>query len=51
MKPKNGVKIKNRNIEMGSGKFINNNSSTMSLNDYRELANAHQNLAAISMRG
>ena len=36
---------------MGSGRYINNNPSKMTLHEYRKISEKNQNLANISLRG
>ena len=38
IKPKNGVRLKNNRVEIGTGRYKNTNPSKMSLADYNDLA-------------
>lgn len=51
IKPKNGVRLKNNRVEIGTGRYKNTNPSKMSLADYNDLARQHQSLATIALRG
>jgi hypothetical protein len=52
LQPKNGVLIRNNKQAIGSGKFINDNASKMSLKQYQSIAISNsQSLAHIALRG
>lgn len=51
IKPKNGVRLKNNRVDIGTGRYRNTNPSKMSLVDYQDLAKQHQSLATIALRG
>ena len=51
MKVKNGVRVKFQRAEIGSGRYINDNPSKMSIAEYNELADANKSLAEIAKRG
>ena len=38
MRPKNGVKIRKNQAEFGSGRYVNSNTSRMSLHQYSKMA-------------
>lgn len=41
IKPKNGVRLKNNRVEIGTGRYKNPNPSKMSLADYNDIAKQH----------
>ena len=49
MRAKNGVKLVSNKQELGSGRFINDNPSKMSLSKYHEIAEANKSLANIAI--
>jgi hypothetical protein len=51
IKPKNGVRLKSNRVDIGTGRYKNNNPSKMSLADYKDIANQHNSLATIAIRG
>ena len=49
MQAKNGVKMRSNKQEIGSGRYVNNNPSKMSLKDYNEIAEKNKSLANIAI--
>ena len=51
IKPKNGVKLRARRVEIGSGAYINPDPSKMSLQKYNKIAESYKSLKDIAAAG
>jgi hypothetical protein len=49
MRAKNGVRVVSNKQEVGTGRYINDNPSKMSLARYNEIAEANKSLANIAI--
>jgi hypothetical protein len=49
MRAKNGVKLVSNKQELGTGRYINDNPSKMSLANYNQIAEKNQSLANIAI--